>query len=184
MALFFRVVLYIAGALGVIFLYVWTTYNAVIKKRNQVKTDFSDISVQLSRKASLIQNLVELVKQYTKHEKDTFTDVAKARAAIDASKTAAESAKAENMLSQTLRSLFMVVENYPKLLASDNYKQLREDLVFTENRIAVYREEYNKSVQDYNNFIQTFPNLFVAQMFGFFDEQLFQTADSRQVAVN
>lgn len=174
----FMVLEVVSGVLAVLFLYVWATYNAIIKKRNQVKTDFSDIDVQLKRKGSLIQNLVELVKEYAKHEKETFQGVAQARSALDTSKSTHDTAKAENMLTQTLRSLFMVVEQYPKLVASENYKQLRDDLNETENLIASYREEYNRSVQDFNNFIQTFPNLLVATSFGFHEEELFVTTQA------
>ncbi|HCM38199.1 MAG: LemA family protein [Candidatus Gottesmanbacteria bacterium GW2011_GWB1_43_11] len=168
-----QVLVTISLGLAFLLLYIWSAYNSMIRRRNQVKTDFSDIDIQLKRRSSLIQNLVDLVKDYARHEKETFENVAKARAAVDTSKTAGESARADNMLTQTLRSLFMVVENYPKLQASDNYKQLREDLVDTENLIAMYREDYNRSVQRYNNLIQTFPNLFVAQLFKFYEEEFF-----------
>lgn len=149
----------------------------MITIRNQVKTDYSDIDVQVKRRSSLIQNIADLVKDYAKHEKDTFENVSKARSAVDTSQTAHESAKAENMLSQTLRSLFSVVENYPKLQASENYKLLVAELKSTENFIAEYREEYNKSVQEYNNLVQTFPNLLIASLFGFKEEQLYQASE-------
>lgn len=165
-----------SGILIVCFIYLWATFNTLIRKRNQVKTDFSDIDVQLKRRASLIQTLADLVRDYAKHEKETFENVSRARSALDASKTAHESAKAENMLSQTLRSLFMVVENYPKLQASENFRTLRDDLNQTENFIAQYREDYNRSVQNYNNAIQTFPNLLVVNILGFHQEELYQEA--------
>lgn len=164
----------VAGIILFTLLYVWSTYNAFITKRNQVKTDYADIDVQVKRRASLIENLANLVKEYAKHEKETFENVAKARSALDTSKNAAEAAKAENMFSQTLRSLFSVVEAYPKLQASENFQQLREDLKETENLIARYREEYNLTVQEYNNLIQTFPNLLAAALFQFRSEELFQ----------
>ncbi|KKS54419.1 MAG: LemA protein [Candidatus Gottesmanbacteria bacterium GW2011_GWA1_42_26] len=135
-----QVLVTISLGLAFLLLYIWSAYNSMIRRRNQVKTDFSDIDIQLKRRSSLIQNLVDLVKDYARHEKETFENVAKARAAVDTSKTAGESARADNMLTQTLRSLFMVVENYPKLQASDNYKQLREDLVDTEFKF--YEEEF------------------------------------------
>lgn len=173
-----QVLWFITGIVVFVFLYIWSVYNSIIRKRNQVKTDFSDIDVQLKRRSSLIQNLADLVREYAKHEKGTFENVAAARSAVDTSKTAADQAKAENMLNQTLRSLFMVVEQYPKLQASDNYKQLRDDLNETENLIASYREDYNRSVQEYNNYIQTFPNLLVANLLHFPEEQLFQASES------
>ena len=169
-----------AFVLFLILLYLWSAYNAFVTKRNQVKTDYSDIDIQLKRRASLIENLANLVKNYATHEKTTFEDVAKARSALDLSKTASDAAKAENMLTQTLRSLFAVVEDYPKLQASQNFQQLRDDLKETENLIARYREEYNQTVQQYNNLIQTFPNLLAAGLFRFDPEDLFQTTGSTE----
>lgn len=173
-----QVLWFATGVILIVFLYVWSVYNAVIRKRNQVKTDFSDIDVQLKRKSSLIQNLADLVREYAKHEKSTMENVAKARSAMDTSKSASDQAKAENMLTQSLRSLMMVSEQYPKLQASENYKLLRDDLNQTENLIAQYREEYNLSVQDYNTYTQSFPTLLVTRMLGFHDEQLFQPTES------
>ncbi len=167
-----------ASLLTLFFLWIWSTYNAFVTKRNQVKTDYADIYIQLKRRSSLIENLANLVKDYTKHEQDTFDKVAKARSAIDTSKTAVAAANAENMLSQTLRSLFAVVEAYPKLQASENFHTLRDDLKETENLIAKYREEYNQTVQSYNNLTQTFPNLFAAWLFKFAPEELFQASET------
>lgn len=115
-----------------------------------------------------------MVMTYTKHEKSTFKEVTKARSALKSSKSAQDSAKAENMLTSTLRSLMLVVENYPKLEASKNFSELRTDLKQIEDSIAQYREEYNKSVQKYNNSTQTFPNVLIASILGFQKEQLFQ----------
>lgn len=171
----FTVLTYISLFLVFLLLYTLKIYNAIITKRNQVRVDYSDIDIQLKRRASLIQNLMDLVREYATHEKNTFTKVSEARAAVDTSKTAHESAKADNMLTETMRSLFAVVENYPELKASQNYKTLRDDLVSTENAIALTREEYNHSVQKYNTYIQTFPRLLVAYLFQFFEEEYFQT---------
>lgn len=165
------------GILFFILLYLWVTFNGFIESRNQVKTDFADIDVQLKRRTSLIENLVEVVREYSKHEEDTFTNVAEARSSLNQPHGPKESAKAENMLSQTLKSLFAVSEAYPKLRASDNYQRLQDDLKETENSIATYRETYNQTVLDFNNSIQTFPNLFVASLFGFEGEELFQPGD-------
>lgn len=115
-----------------------------------------------------------MVKEYAKHEKGTFQGVARARSALDTSRTVQEAAQAESMFSKTLRSLFAVVENYPKLQASEGYQRLMADLKESEDLVAKYREEYNRSVQVYNNSIQTFPNLLVAGLFGFMEEELFQ----------
>lgn len=160
--------------LFILILYLWSTYNSFIVKKNQVKTDFSDIGVQVKRRADLIARLVEMVREYATHEKGTFEEVAKARSALDTSKTVKDTARAENMLTATLRSLFMVVENYPKLQANENFLSLQKDLKETENLIANYREDYNKTVQDYNNSIQTFPNFLAAFLFRFREEELFR----------
>lgn len=165
----------LAGIVVFILLFLWTKYNTFITARNRVKTDFADIDVQLRRRASLIENLVEVVREYAKHEKGTFSDVAKARAALETPHSPKDSAKADNMLSQTLKSLFAVSEAYPKLRASENFQSLRADIKETEDRVAQYRETYNQTVLDYNTTIQTFPNLLVANLFGFAEEELFET---------
>src|SRR3989344_8870225 len=133
----------LTAVFGVILLYLWIMYNSFIGSRNQVKTDFADIDVQLRRRASLIENLVAIVREYAKHENKTFTQVAEARSALDKPRGAKETQAIDNMLTSTLRSLFAVSEAYPKLLASENYKALRDDIKETENMIAGYREEYN-----------------------------------------
>lgn len=174
----------ISGLILLFALILLSTYNSLIRKRNRVKTDFADIQVQLHRRASLIQNLVDMVREYTKHEGQTFKDVAAARSAVSSSKTAADSAQADNMLTATLRSLMMVTEAYPELLASENFQQLRTDIKETENVIAKYREEYNSTVEQYNNTVQTFPTLLIATMFGFQPEGFFQPTDQEVLKVN
>ncbi len=166
-----------AGVSFIVFLYLWSSYNSFIRSRNQVKTDFADIDVQLKRRASLIENLAAIVREYAKHEKGTFEGVAKARAALEQPRGPKESARIENMLTSTLRSLFAVSEAYPKLRASENFQQLQEELKQTEDSIAKYREEYNQTVLDYNTDIQTFPNLLAAGLFGFQEEELFATEE-------
>lgn len=163
----------LASILGVILLCLWIMYNSFIGARNQVKTDFADIDVQLRRRASLIENLVALVREYAKHENETFSQVAEARSALDKPRGAKETQAIDNMLTSALRSLFAVSEAYPKLLASENYKTLRDDLKETEDSIARYREEYNQTVLAFNTNIQIFPNLLAAKLFGFKDEELF-----------
>lgn len=157
---------------------MWRVYNVLVKKRNQVRTDISDINIQLKRKIELVDKLISLVKDYAKHEKETYENVAKARSAIDTSKTASDTAKVENMLTETLRSLMVVVEDYPKLQANESYQQLQLDLKEIEDRIAQYREEYNITVQKYNNRIQTFPNLLIASLLGFKEEYPYQLAEN------
>lgn len=168
-----------------ILIFLWSRYNAFIKGRNTVKTDYADIDVQLKRRASLIENLAEIVKSYAKHESSTFENVAKARSVVDQAHSAKAAARADNMLTQTLKSLFAVSEAYPKLRASENYQQLTSELENTENKIAEYRETYNQSVLDFNTMIQTFPNLLAAAVFGFKEEELYEVTqiDSQDVTL-
>lgn len=162
------------GILFLLFLWVWAIYNSLVRKRNQVKTDLSDINVQLGKKAALVDRFVSLVKEYSKHERDTFKDVTEARSQISSSKNASQSAKAERLLSDTLKSLMLVVEDYPKLQASQNYRDLQSDLKQIEETIASYRETYNISVQDYNNSIQVFPSMLISSLLGFKEAPLFE----------
>lgn len=164
----------VAGVLLLVLFWLWGMYNALIISRNKVKTDYADIDVQIKRRASLIENLATLVREYAKHEKGTFEDVAKARSAIQSASSPKQTATADNFLTSTLRSLFAVSEAYPKLLASENYKQLTLQLEQTENQVAAYRETYNQTVLDYNTTVQTFPNLLAARLFGFAEEELFE----------
>lgn len=172
------------GIIFVLFLYLWSAYNSFIRARNQVKTDFADIDVQLKRRASLIENLATIVREYAKHEKDTFTGVAQARSMLQAPHGPKESSKIENMLASTLRTLFAVSESYPKLQASDNFKQLQQDIRDTEDSIATYRETYNQTVLSYNTELQTFPNLLAAGLFGFTEEELFEISTGENTEVN
>lgn len=158
-------------------LFLWAKYNGFIIERNKVKTDFADIDVQLKRRASLIENLAEVVREYAKHEKGTFTDVAKARTALENPHGPGDSAKADNMLSQTLKSLFAISEAYPTLRASENFQSLTANIKETEDEIAIHREQYNQTVLNYNTKIQTFPNLLVANLFGFEEEELFNAGN-------
>ncbi len=173
----------LAGITGFILLFLWTTYNAFITQRNKVKTDFADIDVQLRRRASLIENLVVIVREYAKHEKGTFSDVAKARAALEQPHGPKESAQADNILTSALKSLFAVSEDYPDLVASKNYQDLRVDIKETENQVAGYREEYNQTVLDYNTMVQTFPNLLAAKLFGFEQEELFEAGQEGKAEI-
>lgn len=174
----FNVLLIIFIIFVLILLFLWAKYNSFIKVRNQVKTDFADIDVQIKRRASLIENLVEVVKGYAKHEKSTFENVAKARSQLEKASNPHESAQGDNLLTQAAHSLFAISERYPDLKASDNFQRLQQDLKETENLIASYREEYNKSVLTYNTTIQIFPNLLVSNLFGFKEEELFQPEPS------
>ena len=166
----------IAGiAVGaVIVLFVIVLYNSVIRLRNQVKNSWAQIDVQLKRRNDLIPNLVETVKGYVKHEKQVLENVTKARTAFLSAKTMSDKAKTSNALSETLKSLFAVSENYPTLKANENFSQLQEELSGTENKIAYARQHYNDIVMEFNIKIQQFPANFFAKMFNFKQEQLFE----------
>jgi LemA protein len=158
-------------------------YNGLVRARNDVKNAWSQIDVQLKRRHDLIPNLVESVKGYAAHERGALEAVVKARQqAINVSGGVEERAKAENYLSQTLRSLFAVAEAYPDLKANQNFLALQEELSSTENKIGFSRQYYNDAAMRYKNRIEVFPNNILAGMFGFAPEPFFQldSAEERQ----
>lgn len=142
-------------------------YNSLVQSRNRVDEAWSDIEVQLKRRYDLIPNLVNTVKGYAKHEEGVFTKVTDARAAAMAAPTPGQKLAAENQLSQTIRSLFAVAENYPELKANQNFLSLQSDLTDTEDKIQAARRFYNGNVRDYNTKLQTFPQNLFASMLGF-----------------
>ncbi|MFH0884912.1 MAG: LemA family protein [Candidatus Micrarchaeota archaeon] len=169
-------------ALGFLLLvYVVMTYNRLVTLRNRVDNAWAQIDVQLKRRYDLIPNLIETVKGYMKHEKTTLENITKYRAAIMTG-SVEERAKANNMLSQTLKSLFAVAENYPKLEASQNFKLLQEELAGTENKIAYIRTAYNDSVLEYDNAIEMFPSSVVAGMTGFKGKPYFEAPEAEKQA--
>ena len=154
-------------------------YNGLVGLRNKVKNAWSQIDVQLKRRYELIPNLVETVKGYAGHERETLEAVVKARQqAINVSDSIVDQAKAENMLSQTLRSLFAVAEAYPDLKANQNFLALQEELASTENKIAFSRQHYNDSVMGYNNKTEMFPSNVVAGMFKFEAAEFFEVEEA------
>ncbi len=156
-------------------LYVVALYNGLVRGRNEVKSAWSSIDVQLKRRYDLIPNLIETVKGYAGHERQTFEAVTKARQqAISFTGSVEERAKVENMLSQTLRSLFAVVEAYPNLKANQNFLALQEELAATENKIGFSRQYYNDTAKQYKNRIEVFPGNIIAGTFGFKGEPFFQ----------
>lgn len=157
----------ILGIIGLLLVIGIIIYNTLVVKRNRVRNAWRQIDVQLRRRYDLIPNLVETVKGYAAHEKETLENVTKARnMAVDA-KTVADEAKANNMLSDTLKSLFAVAEAYPDLKANQNFMALQEELRSTEDKIAFARQFYNDSTMDYNTTIERFPAVIFAGMFGF-----------------
>jgi len=173
----------IIGILVVIVLFIILLFNSLIRLKNQVKNAWAQIDVQLKRRADLIPNLVETVKGYAKHEKSVFTEVTKARSALMKANTPTKAAKADNMLSGALKSLFAVSENYPQLKANENFLQLQEELTGTENKVAYARQFYNDIVMRFNTKIETFPNNMISNMLGFKEFDSFETAPEERKAV-
>lgn len=175
----------ILGLVVLIAIVFWVTYNGLV--RLKVKTDeaLSDITVQMKRRFDLIPNLVSTVKGYAKHEKGVFEEVTKARsAAMSASKTdLQEQAKADNMLTSTLKSLFAVAENYPDLKANENFLQLQAELTETEDKIQASRRFYNGNVRDFNTKLQVFPTNFIGNMLGFKPRDFFDVDESQKAEV-
>ncbi|EKD87051.1 MAG: hypothetical protein ACD_37C00063G0003 [uncultured bacterium] len=169
--------------LGLVLLFAFYLYNALIGARMRVNEAFAQIDVQLKRRTDLIPNLLETVKGYAKHEKSVFENVTKMRAALMDAKGAEEKAKANNMLTDTLKSLFAVAENYPQLRASENFKEFQEEIEDTENKIAYSRQFYNSNVMDYNTKIQLFPNVIFANLFGFKSAEFFAATEAEKNAV-
>ena len=157
------------------------TYNSLVKLKNRVEEAWSDITVQLKRRTDLIPNLVNTVKGYAAHETGVFEKVTEARSAIMNANGVAESAQAENMLEGALKSLFAVAEAYPDLKANQNFLQLQQELVDTEDKIQASRRFYNGGVRDLNTKIQLFPNSIVAGMFGFKSKEFFEVDDMAKV---
>jgi LemA protein len=153
-------------------------YNGLVGARNRVKNAWSQIEVQLKRRADLIPNLVETVKGYAGHEKSVFENVTKARAGLLNAQTVKENQEANNQLTETLKTLFAVAENYPDLKASANFQDLQGKLSETEDKIAYSRQFYNDTVLMYNNKCQMFPSNIVAGIFHFTEAEFFEAEES------
>jgi len=168
--------------IAVIVVFVIAVYNGLIQRRLRIDEAFAQIDVQLKRRHDLIPNLVNAVKGYMDFEQDVLTKVTEARASAIAAgaQGPAEQAQAENMLTGALRSLFAVVENYPQLKANENVLNLQEQLTTTENQISFSRQHYNATVLDYNQSIQTFPNVLIAGPFGFTKREFFAAEPEAQ----
>lgn len=159
---------------AIVVLWLIFTYNSLIRRRNQVDESWSDIDVQLKRRYDLIPNLVAAVKGYMTHEQGTLEKVTQARAAAMGAKTMSDHAKSENMLTDALKSLFAVSENYPDLKASQNFLQLQDELSDTENKIQAARRFYNGNIRDYQTAIQSFPTNILASAFSFKTKEFFE----------
>jgi LemA protein len=168
----------ILGVLALLIIVAIGMYNSLVSMRNEVKNAWAGIEVQLKRRYDLIPNLVETVKGYLTHEKSVLENVIKARQqAIDVSGVK-EHSRAESFLTQSLRSLFAVVENYPNLKANENIMALQEELTSTENKISFARNNYNDWVMNLNKAVEQFPTNVIANSFGFKKEELFEIEDA------
>jgi len=169
----------------VVILVVWAiaVYNGLIRLKNRVDEAWSDIDVQLKRRYDLIPNLVSTVKGYATHEKEVFEKVTEARTRAMGAQSATDKAQAENMLSQTLKSLFAVAEAYPDLKANQNFLELQRELADTEDKIQASRRFYNGNVRDFNTKIQVFPNNVFAGMLGFSNRDFFEAAEGEKEPV-
>lgn len=174
----------ILAVLAIVVLWVIITFNALVRLKNRVDEAFSDIDVQLKRRYDLIPNLVETVKGYMTHERETLVKLTEARAtamnAHNSSASLADQEKAENALSSTLKSLFAVTENYPELKASQNFLQLQDEISDTENKIQASRRFYNGNVRDFNTKIQNFPENMIAGKLNFSKYEFFLAAENEK----
>jgi len=157
-----------------VILFIVFTYNGMIKLRNRSEEAWSDIDVQLKRRYNLIPNIVETIKGYAAHEEGVLTKVTEARTAAINAGTTKDQASAETMLSGALKSLFAVAENYPDLKANENFIQLQNELVDTEDKIQAARRFYNGVVRDFNTKLQQFPNNSLASLFKFEAKEFFE----------
>lgn len=174
------------GAAVILVLWLVAVYNGLIRSKNRVDEAFSDIDVQLKRRYDLIPNLVEAVKGYMTHERETLVKLTEARSAAMSAGNMADKEKTENALSETLKSLFAVAENYPDLKANQNFLQLQDELSDTENKIQAARRFYNGNARDFNTKIQVFPVNFFANMLKFNKYEFFQAdaAEKENVKVS
>lgn len=173
--------LYIIGALVLIILiFVVTTYNKLVNARNKVENQFSQVDIQLKRRADLIPNLVETVKGYAKHEEGTLTAVIEARNKAVNAGSVNEKIDANNELSGALNKLFALAESYPDLKANENFLSLQNDLKDTEDKITYARQFYNDAAMKFNNLVQMFPSNVIANMFGFKKFEFFKIEEKEK----
>ncbi len=165
-----------------IVVFVITTYNELVRLRNKVKNAFAQIDTQLQRRFDLIPNLVETVKGFATHEKELLENVAASRSGYMNASSNGEKLAMNNQLTSNLRSLFAVAESYPELKANTNFLKLQDELSETEDKVTYSRQFYNDAVTIYNNKIQMFPGNLVAGIFGFKEEELFNTDDEAKDA--
>lgn len=172
----------ILGVLAAVVLWIIFGYNRLVALTNRAEEAWSDIDVQLKRRYDLIPNLVETVKGYMQHEAGTLEKVTQARTQAMGAQTIGEHAKAENMLTDALKSLFAVAESYPDLKANTNFLELQRELSDTENKIQAARRFYNSVVQELQNALEQFPSNIIGSSFGFKTRDFFALSESEQAA--
>ncbi|MBT1017654.1 LemA family protein [Canibacter sp. lx-72] len=170
------------GFVLVLGVYVWVTYNSLVTLRARVDEAWSDITVQLKRRADLIPSLVDTVKGYATHERAAFEEVTRARAETLAASGPAAASEAENHMQQALKSIFAIAEAYPQLQASQNFLELQSALVDAENKIQASRRFYNGGVRELNTKIQVFPNTIFVRGMGFKEREFFEVQDFAAIA--
>jgi LemA protein len=161
-------------------IYAFSIYNGLITLRNQIGKSWANIDVLLKQRSDLVPNLVETVKGYMKHERETLTELTKLRASITQAEGPAAKAKHSEAISAALKTVFAVAENYPKLQASDNFLKLQDQLSSIENQIADRREYYNDSVFLYNTRIHSLPDVIVAKLLGMGDKEYFKATEEEK----
>jgi LemA protein len=172
------VLLVLIGLVVLVGLFLLAQYNGLVRLRNRIESAWSQIDVQLQRRYDLIPNLVETVKGYASHEKETLERVIQARNQAINTQGVANQAQAENVITGALKSLFALSEAYPDLKANQNFLALQEELSGTEGKIAYARQFYNDAVQSYNTKTQTFPSVVIANAFGFKQREYFEADDT------
>lgn len=170
----------VIGIIVLLGLFVWATYNGLVRLKVRVDEAWSDITVQLKRRTDLIPNLVNTVKGYAAHESGVFEKVTEARSALQSAQSVKDTAQAENVLEGALKSLFAVAEAYPDLKANQNFLELQQELVDTEDKIQASRRFYNGGVRDLNTKIQVFPNNIFAGLLGFKQRDFFELPEAEQ----
>jgi LemA protein len=168
------------GLIFVVGMLLVGNYNALVRLRNQVKNAWAQIDVQLKRRHDLIPNLLETVKGYMKHERETLEHITEARSRAVSAQGVGQKSSAESELSRAMAGFYVVVENYPDLKANQNFLALQEELTSTENKIGFARQSYNDQVLFFNNKIQMFPSNIIAGMFGFVTEEFFEIEDAAE----
>jgi LemA protein len=166
--------------IGLIVVWVIVLFNGLIKLKNRVEEAWSDIDVQLKRRYDLIPNLIETVKGFAKQEREVLESVTEARTRAMGAQDTKDQVEAENMLSDTLKSLFAVSENYPDLKSNENFLELQRELSDTENKIQASRRFYNGNVRDFNTKIQTFPNNMIAGTLQFNEKEFFEAGEEEK----